>query len=107
MGKLIRRTITITITETWTFIWTTDGDPLSHPSIILQAKPKEEQDEAFQTIVNNADPGKPSVSDPTATPLTPAALVDPLPDGAPSSSSTSRQRKRSRSRRTGSNPQSI
>jgi len=58
MGRIIRRTVIITITETVTITWATGGDPLSHPSIIVQDEltPKEEADGALQTTASDVPP---------------------------------------------------
>lgn len=74
MGKIIRRTVTITTTESWTIVWLPDDDPLCHPTTILQHYPKtqEEPDEALQVTLMTAEPGQPSISEP---PLMPVAAT--------------------------------
>lgn len=54
MGRIIRRTVTITITETWTIVWTTDEaqaddtvPPQATTVVQDQPKPQEEPDEAI------------------------------------------------------------
>src|SRR5262245_52721818 len=101
MGKFIRRTLTITITESWTIVWTLDDPPPRHPTTNGQDRPEtqEEPDENLQATITTTELDKPSVSDPTATPLTPAAALE-LPSGRASAyATTSRKRKRSRGRR--------
>jgi hypothetical protein len=39
MGKIIRRTRTITVTETWTFQWANEEDPLPSTFAAVQAGP--------------------------------------------------------------------
>jgi hypothetical protein len=103
MGKHIRRTLTITITESWTIVWTPEDDPLCHSTAIVPQQPQtqEEQDETHPTSLSGAEPGQPSANEPTA----PSLMLVPQPGSVPSSSTGSSQRKRTRSRRTGSNPQ--
>ena len=87
MGRIIRRTVTITITETWTIVWTDEGraDDKPQPQAMTivqdQPKPQEEQDE---TIL-------PAVTTGTAT--------DAQPDGVTAKPSAGGQRKRARSHR--------
>jgi len=50
MGRIIRRTVTITITETVTITWATGDDPLGHPSTVVPEQPKT-QGEAEETIL--------------------------------------------------------
>ncbi len=86
MGKLIRRSVTITITESWTITWTDDvgGDETSQPqaTTIVQEQPKP-QEEADETIL-------PAVTTVAATDTQPT-------DVSPKSAGS--QRKRSRRRR--------
>jgi len=107
MNKLIHRTLTIMLIETWTFVWTVGDNPLGHPPTSGQDNQnrKEGPTDAFQTTVSHAEPGKSSVGAPMASPLTTVAAVAEQPDGTPASSITTRQRKQTRSRCTGSNPQ--
>jgi len=81
MGKIIRRTVTITITETWTIVWTTDDPAPPQTTTIVpdQPKPQEEQDE---TMLPAVTPGT----------ATAAQLTDVSPKSAGS------QRKRTRRR---------
>lgn len=57
MGKIIRRTVTITITESWTIIWTDEaqaGDTAQPPATTIvqeQPKPQEEEDETILPAV--------------------------------------------------------
>jgi len=53
MGRIIRRTVTITITETWTIVWTTDDTVPPQATTIVpdQPKPQEEQDEKILPAV--------------------------------------------------------
>ena len=87
MGRIIRRTVTITITESWTIVWTDEGraDNTSQPQattiVQYQPKPQEEKDE---TIVPAVTTGAAPETQPT--------------DGSPKSGAGS-QRKRTRRRR--------
>ena len=65
MGKIIRRTITITMTESWTIVWLPDDEPKSQASTI-QPKTEEAADETLQATISDTEPGKPGTSDPTA-----------------------------------------
>ena len=69
MGRIIRRTVTVTITESWTIVWTGDSavdeTPQPQATTIVQAYPKtqEEPDALLQTPINRSDaanPGEPS-----------------------------------------------
>ncbi len=57
MGRIIRRTVTITITESWTIVWTddvpADNKPQPQTTTIVQAQPKpqEEEDEMILPAV--------------------------------------------------------
>jgi hypothetical protein len=72
MGKNIRRTLTITITETWIIAWVTDDDhavgakryPLGQAVTVIPNTPntKEEPDESLQAAVNKTKSHKPSAS---------------------------------------------
>lgn len=68
MGKQIRRTITITLTETWTFVWAkTDDAPeqtITVEPVTPVEKKKEEQDAALQLPVSTFDRANPSVDEP-------------------------------------------
>jgi hypothetical protein len=75
MGKIIRRTITITMTETWTITWATDGDPACHSSPVVHNNPKEELNENLQASLSETDPGQPGVDQPAASPT-----LDPQAD---------------------------
>ena len=101
MGKIIRRTVTITITETWTIVWTTEDTSQPQATTIVQDQPKtqEKQDEALQTTIIVAEPGDPSASDPTAPPLPPATATDAQSDDVTAKPSAGGQRKRARSHR--------
>lgn len=50
MGKVIWRTVTITITETWTIVWTdaarADDKPQPQATPIVQEQPKPQAEEA-------------------------------------------------------------
>ncbi|MCE7986033.1 MAG: hypothetical protein DYG89_33060 [Caldilinea sp. CFX5] len=109
MGKQIRRTITITLTETWTFIWAaTDAVP-AQTITVEQAIPaeeqQEEQDASLQLPVSTIDPANPNACEPTALPHPLETPVEPPSDGAPTSASARRPRKRAR-RRIRRNPSS-
>jgi len=99
MGRIIRRTVIITITETCTITWATGDDPLSHPPTVVQDELtlKEEPEGALQNSITDVDAGKPSGRKPPATPHT-TATANSAPDRA--------SRKRTRTRRTKKNPQS-
>jgi hypothetical protein len=64
MGRIIRRTTTITITQTWTIVWVTDDDPLGQAVTVVQNAPKtkEKTDENLQAAVNKTESDKPSAS---------------------------------------------
>jgi len=64
MGRIIRRTITITITESWTITWTTDdtAQPQATTTVPDQPKPQEELDE---TILPAVTPGAATAAQPT------------------------------------------
>lgn len=102
MGKIIRRTVTITVSEIWTIVWAGDvqaaDDPLPQATTILQDQPKnqEESDETLQTTVSDDNPG-----DPAATLPIPTAATDRQPDGANTKPSAGSQPKRTRSHRAG------
>ncbi len=89
MGRIIRRTITITITETCTITWATGDDPLSHPSTIVPDKPtpKEEPDEVLHATLSDAQ-----LSDPTATTPTPATAPDARTEDVVTKPSADKQR---------------
>jgi hypothetical protein len=96
MGRIIRRTVTITITESWTIVWTNDvqadDKPQPQTTTIVQDQPntQEKQDETLQATVIVADPGKSRASD-LMTPL-------PIPDGVNTKPAVGKQRKRARGR---------
>jgi hypothetical protein len=87
MGKIIRRTVTITITESWTIVWTddvrTDETSQSQATTLVQNQPKT-QEEPDETIA------------PTITPVT---ATDAQPPDMSPKSGTGSQRKRTRRRR--------
>ncbi len=56
MGRIIRRTVTITITESWTIVWTTDDTAQPQATTIVQAQPKP-QEEQEETILPTATTG--------------------------------------------------
>jgi hypothetical protein len=64
MGKIIRHTLTITITETWIIAWVTDDNPLGQAVTVVQnaANTKEKADEKLQAAVNKTESDKPSTS---------------------------------------------
>jgi hypothetical protein len=90
MGKLIRRTVTITITETWTIVWTTEDDLPKQATTVVQDNPdpKEEQDELLQATVSDAELGKSSMS-------------ETQPDGVSTRPAASGRSRRTRRRREG------
>ena len=60
MGRIIRRTVTITITESWTIVWTDDVQ--ADDTVLPQAtivpdppKPQEEADEMMLPAVTTSD----------------------------------------------------
>ena len=87
MGRIIRRTVTITITETWTIVWTDEDQPADKPppptTTIVQDQPKT-QEEPDETIL-------PAV--------TTVAATDAQPTDMSPKSGAGRQPKRSRRRR--------
>lgn len=86
MGRIIRRTVTITITETWTITWTMDAaqaDNTAPPSTTVVPDQPKAQGEPDETMLPTVTPG------PTNT--------QPL-DISPQSGAGS-QRKRTRRRR--------
>jgi hypothetical protein len=89
MGTIIRRTITVTITETLTITWTTGDDPVPEQRTIElhPSRKEEESHEMLRTPVNDADPDASAASELPEPPLMPADS----------------QRKRARRRRTNGN----
>lgn len=87
MNRIIRRTVTITITESWTIVWTdeaqADDKPQPPATTIVQEQPKP-QEKADKTIL-------PTVTTDTA--------PDAQPTGMSPKSGTGSQRKRTRRRR--------
>src|SRR4051812_31688644 len=79
MGRIIRRTITITITESWTIVWTEEAkadDVLQSQAITLGqnlVKTQEDINEVFQATITTSESTALSASAPMATPPTPAA----------------------------------
>jgi hypothetical protein len=67
MGRIIRRTITITISECWTIVWTEDpADALSTTSdeLELTFPPRKEESDGLQEIECRAE----TVATPACTP---------------------------------------
>lgn len=91
MGRIIRRTVTITITESWTIVWTdeaqADDKPPPQATTIVQEQPKTQEKED-ETIL------------PAITPFT--AKAAPPTDMSPKSGPGS-QRKRTRRHRDAGN----
>lgn len=85
MGKRIRLTVTITITDTWTFGWMTEDDPPTQTGTIVQDTSKEEQNEALQATLEEAA-GQSSANDPMA--------QTPPPNDASACANTRHQRNR-------------
>ncbi len=83
MGRIIRRTVTITISESWTITWTTDDTSPPQATTIVQAQPKTEE-EPDETIV-------PAV--------TTVIVTDAQPNDVSPKSGAGSQRKRSCRRR--------
>ena len=83
MGKLIRRTVTITITESWTITWTTDETSQPQATTIVQDQPKtqEEPDETILPAITTGD------------------ATDAQPDDVSPKSGAGSKRKRTRRRR--------
>ncbi len=87
MGRIIRRTVTITITESWTIVWTDEGrtDDTSQPQaanvVQDQPTPQEEPDETILPTV------------------TPGAASEAQPNDGTAKPKAGRQRKRTRRRR--------
>ena len=74
MGRIIRRTVTITITESWTIVWAGDSavDDPSQPqaTTIVQKRPKP-QEEPDETILSAVTTGtEPQPNDVAAKPKT-------------------------------------
>ena len=65
MGKLIRLTVTLTITDTWTFVGMTEDEPTAQTTTVVQDTSKEEQDEALQATIEEAA-GQSKANDPMA-----------------------------------------
>jgi hypothetical protein len=104
MGKTIRRSVTITVTESWTIVWSSADAPLPSANTIVQADPtlQEEADEIRQTAVNNVEFGDPTVSDPIL--ATASAVRHPHAAAVTTKPSASSQRRRRR--RVGRNQRS-
>lgn len=68
MGRIIRRTVTITITESWTIVWTdealADDKPQSPASAIVPGPPQL-QEEADEMILPAVTPGIATDAQPT------------------------------------------
>ena len=68
MGRIIRRTVTITISESWTIVWTDDvrADETSQAQVttIVQGQPKT-QEEADKTILPSVTTGAATDAQPT------------------------------------------
>jgi len=64
MGRIIRRTVTITITETWTIVWTTDDTAQPQATTTVQDQPKP-QEEADETMLPAVTPGAATDAQPT------------------------------------------
>jgi len=94
MGKHIRRTVTITITETWTLVWLPDDDPLPDPPTIGQAPTKEEPPDEAQQIT--LTPGEPPPSPPP-----PTVTVEPQLGDTANHSTSRRRAKHTCPHRTG------
>jgi hypothetical protein len=74
MDNIIRRTVTITTSETWTIVWgdvQSDDKLQPHATTIVQAQliTQEESNALLQATVTIADSDAPSVNEPMATPL--------------------------------------
>jgi hypothetical protein len=91
MGKVIRRTVTITISETWTIVWLPGDDPLPHLPTAGQAQANTEgqPNEALQTTLIIVEP---------ALTLPISAAADPQP-GALGELPPTRSTKRSKRKR--------
>ena len=70
MGRIIRRTVTITITESWTIVWTTDdtSPPQVMTNVQEQPKPQEEPDETILPSVTTVAATEAQSNDVTAKP---------------------------------------
>ena len=68
MGRIIRRTVTITITESWTIVWTdeaqADDKPQPPATTIVQDQPKP-QEEADEMILPAVTTGIATDAQPT------------------------------------------
>ena len=83
MGKIIRRTVTITITESWTIVWTTDETSPRQATTVVQEQPKP-QEKPDETML-------PAV--------TLGATTDAQPDDGTAKPKAGHQRKPTRRRR--------
>ena len=94
MSKRIRRTVIITLTETWTYIWSPDDHPASHPAILIQHQPitEEEANENLQATLDAANASQPPVSQPAPT-------SDSTASHGPGQEPANRKGKRPRQRR--------
>ena len=87
MGRIIRHTVTITVTESWTIVWATDETSQPQATTIVQDQPKTEE-EADETILPD---------------ITTVAATDAQPNAVIPKPSTGNQRKRTRRRRGAGN----
>lgn len=98
MDKHIRRTVTITLTETWTFVWAASDAARDQGVTVVQqpaqqqpAKAKEENDEHLPTTVVPVNPTQSSTSESTA--------ITSLPDQVVQTTATTWRGRPKRSRR--------
>src|SRR6266508_4708657 len=92
MGKIIRRTVTVTLTltETWTIVWSTEDDSLRSATRVVQ----EEQEATLRSAIVAADPGNQTATTRTAAPASNAST-----GGMSACSTDGSKRKRTRARR--------
>ena len=74
MNKIIQRTTTLTMTESWAIVWSTEDEPLRSATRVVQdnSESQEEQDETHRSAITAVDP-----ANLTATPPTPVTGMDP------------------------------
>ena len=82
MGRIIRRTVTITITESWTIVWAGDSavDDPSQPqaTTIVQDQPKT-QEEEDETILSAITTGVATAAQPNEVAAKPKTGSQPKP----------------------------
>ena len=82
MGRIIRRTVTITITETWTIVWTVDNTSQAQATTIVQDQPKT-QEEEDETILSAITTGVATAAQPNEVAAKPKTGSQPKPTRRP------------------------